>query len=57
MVGDALALVLAESPAQARAGAAAVALACEPLPAVHDPVAAMEPGAPALYPGGNVLAE
>jgi aldehyde oxidoreductase len=57
MVGDAAALVLAESPAQARAGAAAVELVCEPLPVVHDPVAAMEPGAPRLYPGGNVLAE
>ncbi len=57
MVGDAAALVLAESAAEARAGAAAVELVCEPLPAVHDPVDAMQPGAPELYPAGNVLAE
>jgi aldehyde oxidoreductase len=57
MTGDAAALVLAESPAQARAGAEAVALVCEPLPPVHDPLAAMEAGAPHIYPGGNVLNE
>lgn len=57
MVGDAVALVLAESPAGARAGAAAVELAYEPLPVVRDPVAAMEPGAPNVHEGGNVLSE
>jgi len=55
MVGDAIAIVLAESPELARAGAAAVYVHYEPLAPVMDPVEAMEPGAPLLYPQGNVL--
>jgi aldehyde oxidoreductase len=58
MIGDAVALVIGESPEAARAGAAAVQVDYELLPYTYDPVEAMAPGAPSLYPGhagGNVL--
>lgn len=55
MVGDAVALVLAESPAAANAGAAAVQVEYEPLPHTYDAVEAMASGAAAIYPGGNEL--
>jgi len=54
-VGDALALVVGESRAAARAGAAAVALDLEELPAVTRPEDALAEGAPAIHPGGNEL--
>ncbi len=58
-VGEALAIVVAESPAAARAGADAVGLDIEALPAVADVVDAIAPAAPQVWPGapGNVLAE
>ncbi|MFN2292237.1 MAG: molybdopterin-dependent oxidoreductase [Anaerolineae bacterium] len=56
MVGDAIAIVLAESPELAAAGAAAVQVDYEALPAVVDPLEAMDPGSVPLYPHGNVLA-
>jgi carbon-monoxide dehydrogenase large subunit len=49
MVGDAVAVVLAESRYQAADAAEAVAVEYEELPAVTDPEAAMQPGAPVLW--------
>ena len=49
-VGDPVALVVAESLAQARDAAEAVAVSYAPLPAITDPVAALRPGAPELWP-------
>jgi len=56
-VGDPIALVAAVSPAAARAGAAAVNVDIERLPAVTSPEAALEPHAPLLHEGGNLLSE
>ena len=54
MVDDRLALVAAETVEAAWAAARAVAARIEPLPGVHDPVAAVAAGAPALHEGGNL---
>jgi aerobic carbon-monoxide dehydrogenase large subunit len=48
-VGEAVAMVIAETEAQARDGAEAVEIGYEVLPSVTDTAAAAEPGAPALY--------
>jgi carbon-monoxide dehydrogenase large subunit len=48
-VGDPVAVVVAETLAQARDAAEAVVLDIEPLPAVTDPELAAKPGAPQLY--------
>jgi carbon-monoxide dehydrogenase large subunit len=48
-VGDPVAFVVAQTPAQARDAAEAVVLDIEPLPAVTSPVEAAKPGAPQLY--------
>jgi carbon-monoxide dehydrogenase large subunit len=48
-VGDPVAFVVAETPAQARDAAEAVVLDIEPLPAVTEPAEAAKPGAPQLY--------
>ncbi|WP_047309957.1 xanthine dehydrogenase family protein molybdopterin-binding subunit [Rhodopseudomonas palustris] len=48
-VGDPVACVIAKTLAQARDAAEAVELDIEPLPAVTDADAAMQPGAPQLY--------
>jgi CO/xanthine dehydrogenase Mo-binding subunit len=53
-VGDIVALVVADSAAEARAAAAAVEVDLEPLPGVFDVTEAARPGAPALHPEGNV---
>ncbi|WP_149539085.1 xanthine dehydrogenase family protein molybdopterin-binding subunit [Siccirubricoccus phaeus] len=49
-VGDAVAAVVAESRAAALDAAEAIAVAYEPLPAVTDIAAAVQPGAPAVWP-------
>src|SRR5690606_27885263 len=49
-VGDPVAVVVAATAAQARDAAEAVAVDYEPLPAVTDLAAALEPGAPVLWP-------
>lgn len=54
---DALALVLARTEAEARAAARLVRADWVPLPPVTDPVAALAPTAPRLYPEGNLAAE
>lgn len=54
-VGDAVALVAAESPALALAALAAIVVSWEGLPPLQGPEAALAPGAPRLHPQGNVL--
>ncbi len=48
-VGDPVAMVVAETIDQARDAAELIAVDYDPLPAVVDPVAAVEPGAPLLF--------
>ncbi len=55
MVGDRLALVAARTPEAAWIAAAAVEPELEPLPGVHDPVEALEPGAPVVHESGNLV--
>jgi selenium-dependent xanthine dehydrogenase len=54
-VGDAIALVAAETPAIAREALALVSAAWDVLPPLRSPAEALAPGAPALHPQGNVL--
>ena len=54
-IGDVLAVVVADTPLRARTAARAVRVEYEPLPPVCDPFAALEPDAPAVHPGGNLL--
>lgn len=56
-VGDAVAIVVADTKAQARDAADAVEVSYEELPAVIDAVKALEPGAPQLHPEapGNLI--
>lgn len=49
-VGEPVALVVAGTPEQARDAAEAIAVDYAPLPAVADPLAALQPGAPLLWP-------
>lgn len=55
-VGDIVAMVVADTPTQARDAAEAVAVRYDPLPAVTDARAALEPDAPVLWEGvpGNL---
>lgn len=53
--GAAIALVVAEAPAQARAALAAIQADYEVLPHVFEADDALRPGAPQIYPAGNVL--
>ncbi|MGD8398485.1 MAG: molybdopterin-dependent oxidoreductase, partial [Anaerolineae bacterium] len=55
MLSDAVALVVAESPEAARAGADAVAVTYEPLPHIYDVRGSLESGAPQIHDDGNVL--
>ncbi len=54
-VGDVVAVVAAETRGAARAAAALVEVEYEVLEPVTDPFAALEPAAPQLHEGGNVL--
>ena len=56
-VGECLAMVIAETPAQARDGADAVVIDFETLPAVVSSVTALAPGAPHVWPqfGSNEI--
>ncbi|HYT30675.1 MAG TPA: xanthine dehydrogenase family protein molybdopterin-binding subunit, partial [Actinomycetota bacterium] len=58
-VGEAVAVVVAESRAQAMDAAEAVVVDYQPEPAVVDPLAALEDGAPLLFPehGSNLAVE
>ncbi len=55
MVGDALALVVAETTEAASAAVAKIRVDYEPLPVLTTPQAALAPDAPQLHSGGNVL--
>jgi xanthine dehydrogenase molybdenum-binding subunit len=54
-VGDALALVAAETREQADAALALIEAQIEPLPGVYDPVQARAEDAPPVHSGGNLL--
>jgi carbon-monoxide dehydrogenase large subunit len=56
-VGEPVAVVVAEDPYAAEDAAELVDLDIEEAPAVLDTAAAAAPGAPALFPGGNVAAD
>jgi len=56
-VGDAIALVAAESLDIARKALESIKVEYEPLPPVTSPAEALAPGAPLLHPKGNVLSE
>ena len=49
-VGDTVAMVVAETAAAARDALEHIAIDYEPLPSVSDPVAAMQPSAPQIWP-------
>jgi len=49
-LGDIIAAVAATTPEQARAAADSIRVAYEPLPAVFDPEAALQPDAPRVHP-------
>ena len=55
-VGQRIAAVVAETEAAAEAGCRALQIAYEVLPAVFDPVLAVQPGAPVLHDKGSVEA-
>lgn len=50
-VGQRVAVVVAETPRQAREAVALIEVGYQKLPAVFDPEAARQPGAPVLHPG------
>ncbi|HLK38593.1 MAG TPA: xanthine dehydrogenase subunit D [Polyangiaceae bacterium] len=52
--GEAVALVAAEHPEQARRAAAKVKVGYDVMRPVSDPEAALSPAAPSLHPGGNI---
>ena len=54
-MGEPVALVIAQSKDAALRGVTAVQVTYELLPAVHDPVAALEPDAPRVHESGNLL--
>jgi len=54
-IGDALAIVAADSPADARKALGQIEVELEPLPAITDPVAAHAEGAPRVHDKGNLL--
>lgn len=54
-VGQAVALVAAETPEAARRAAALIEVEYEPLAAVFDPLEALEPEAPKVHPPDNAL--
>jgi CO/xanthine dehydrogenase Mo-binding subunit len=56
-VGDAVALVSAESAEIAERACALIEVDCEPLPVVDDPERALEPDAPPVHSGGNLMHE
>src|SRR2546425_466962 len=53
--GEPVAAIAADTPEIAAQAADLVEVEYEELPGVYDPLAALEPGAPAVHDGGNVL--
>lgn len=56
-MGEPVALVVAESRQAAERALQAIEVEYQPLPAVFDPVEALDPDAPQVHPGGNLLTE
>ena len=56
-VGEPVALLAAEHPEQGRLALEAIRVDYEVLPAVTDPIAALQADAPRLHPDGNVISE
>lgn len=54
-IGEPVAVIVAESKRRARQAIEAIRVDYEPLPAVFDPVEALQPGSPLVHPGGNLL--
>ena len=54
-VGEPVAIVAADHPEVARLAASKIVVAYEPLPPVTGAEAALDPAAPKLHPGGNVV--
>jgi len=54
-VGDALALVVADSPQAARAAVEQIVVDYQVLEPLTDPFDALQPGAPQIHPAGNIL--
>ncbi|MEA4883066.1 MAG: molybdopterin cofactor-binding domain-containing protein [Clostridia bacterium] len=52
--GDAVALIIAETPEDAESALPLVSVDYEPLPVVDDPEAAMDPDAPKVHASGNI---
>ena len=55
-IGEPIALVAAESEALAGQALKLIEVEYEPLPAVFDPLEAMQPGAPQIHPPDNIVA-
>ena len=55
-VGEPIALIAAESEALAEQALQLIEIEYKPLPAVFDPLEAIQPGAPVIYPPDNVVA-
>mgnify|MGYP005839817541 CR=1 FL=1 len=55
-IGEAVAVVYAESAAQAEAALGRIRVRYEPLPVISTPEEALAPGATQIHPGGNILA-
>ena len=55
-IGEPVALVAAETEALAEQALRLIEIEYDPLPAVFDPLEAMQPGAPQIYPPDNVVA-
>jgi xanthine dehydrogenase molybdenum-binding subunit len=55
--GEPVTLVVAEDPVAAQRALEAIEVAYQELPALLDPVEALDPSAPLVHPGGNVVAE
>src|SRR6266511_401565 len=53
--GEPVAAIAAETPEAAALAAERVRIEYEPLPGVYDPFEAMEPGAPHVHEGGNLI--
>ncbi|MBP1702768.1 MAG: aerobic-type carbon monoxide dehydrogenase, large subunit CoxL/CutL-like protein [Chloroflexi bacterium] len=56
-MGEPIALVVTEDKTAAEKALAAIQVEYEPLPAVFDAEKALQPGAPQVHPGGNLLCE
>ena len=55
-IGEPIALVAAETEALAEQALRLIEIEYEPLPTVFDPLEAMQPGAPSIYPPDNIVA-